>query len=446
MALHPDFPDDPHAILDPDIRWFPADEALRTTSFEKLLPPLVPTLRKKVQAFRDGGYDGATETSKNLLRWWFAEQHLLPKADGTAEEFQYFFAQREALETIVFLYDVVGVKDKFDLLRFDSSGTVSTGMFDESWRRFVVKMATGAGKTKVLSLVLAWSLPEQTLGRGLRKMYPGSVTEYVSVVGTEAFMDFVESIQAEGVVLERAAMGEGTGPKTPLLVEVDTQNTKKDIDSLDIEIPIMTARVYREYKNLNLLTPAMFDHAKVPYQQFTAEQQREIVFKDITTCQVTHTTVLDSAGIADYRSVIGYFAQTIMKDLRLVSGYDVLYPKVKDFVHYDLFDKPIELEDPNTLRNLSELQATKTIIEGFKVSANDVVIVETKGQEDLHVPLKMARLKQWCDDINEAQKSVRYDFVFVDEEGFKKYRPDSFAALMKSFCDYKLRINEPLPH
>ena len=53
-------------------------------------------------------------------------------------------------------------------------------------------------------------LPEQTLGRGLRKMYPGGVEEYVSVVGTNAFMDFVESIQAEGVVLERKPMGEGT--------------------------------------------------------------------------------------------------------------------------------------------------------------------------------------------------------------------------------------------
>jgi hypothetical protein len=28
--------------------------------------------------------------------------------------------------------------------------------------------------------------------------------------------------------------------------------------------------------------------------------------------------ILDTAGVADYRSVIGYFAQNIMKDLRLV--------------------------------------------------------------------------------------------------------------------------------
>jgi len=157
MALHPDFPESPHAILDPAIRWFPADEALRETSMDKLMPPLVAQLRKKVKEFRDGGYVGASDTSKSLLNWWFKEPHLLPQADGTMAEFQYFFAQREAMETIIYLYDVVGTKDKFDMMRFASSDAVSAGMFDESWRRFVIKMATGSGKTKVMSLALAWS-------------------------------------------------------------------------------------------------------------------------------------------------------------------------------------------------------------------------------------------------------------------------------------------------
>ena len=157
MALHKDFPSDPHAILDPSVRWFPADEALRNTSFEKLLPPLVPELRKKVKEWRDAGYSGAAQTSQSLLNWWFNEPHLLPKFDGSMYEFDYFFGQREAIETIVYLHDIVGVKDKYDLMRFDTSNVTSSSMFDESWRRFVVKMATGAGKTKVLSLVLAWS-------------------------------------------------------------------------------------------------------------------------------------------------------------------------------------------------------------------------------------------------------------------------------------------------
>ena len=892
MALHKDFPESPYAILDPAMRWFPADEALRETSSEKLMPPLVSQLRKKVTEWRDSGYVGVTDTSKSLLNWWFNTPHLLPQTDGTMAEFQYYFAQQEALETIIYLYDVVGVQDKYDLMRFDSSGAVSTGMFDETWRRFVVKMATGTGKTKVLSLALAWSfyhklyepesglarnflviapniivldriykdfqglriffedpvipdngvdgrnwrddfqltlhrqdevritrptgnifltnihrvysgdnipaspddedtmdyflgkrpsgattdskvdlgmivrdidelmvlndeahhihdprmawfksiedihnrlkqkgaalslqvdttatpkhnngaifvqtvadyplveaikqnvvkhpvlpdaasraklverqsakytekyadyihlgviewrkafaeheklgqkailfvmtddtkncddvaeylegnypdlkdavlvihtkrngeisestsgkskeeldklreqaneidgldspykaiisvmvlkegwdvrnvttivglraysaksniLPEQTLGRGLRKMYPGGVEEYVSVVGTNAFMDFVESIQAEGVVLERKPMGEGTEAKTPLVVEVDKENVKKDIDALDIEIPVLTPRVYREYKNLGYLDVSALGHQRVAYLQFSEEEQRVIVFKDITTGEVTHTTILDTAGVADYRSVIGYFAQTMMKDLRLVSGYDVLYGKVKAFVQDELFDRQVELESPNTLRNLSELAATKSLLETFKkainaltvqdkgdaeirdtiklrqtrpfvakdqgyliprksvfnriigdsrfellfarfledcddvvsyaknylavhfkldyvnadgdignyypdflikVSSKQVFIVETKGQEDMDVPLKMQRLRQWCEDINRVQTDVEYDFVYVDEESFEQYKPTSFRQLVDGFREYK---------
>ena len=892
MALHKDFPNSPHAILDPSIRWFPADEALRETSMEKLMPPLVAQLRKKVKEFRDNDYVGASQTSKSLMNWWFNEPHLMPDADGNMKQFQYYFAQREALETIIYLYDVVGAKDKFDLMRFDSSGAVSANMFDETWRRYVIKMATGSGKTKVMSLALAWSyfhrlyepdselsrnflviapniivldrlyhdfqglriffedpvlpdngyegrnwrddfqltlhkqdelhvtrpvgnifltnihrvysgedippspdddnsmdyflgkrptgattdskvdlgmivrdieelmvindeahhihddklawfksiqdihnrllqkgkalslqldvtatpkhnngaifvqtisdyplveaiaqnvvkhpvlpdaasraklserqsskftekyadyidlgiiewrkafdehkkvgkkpilfvmtddtkncddvaeyleghypdlkdsvlvihtknngeisesssgkakeeleklrklsneidssespykaivsvlmlkegwdvknvttivglrayssksniLPEQTLGRGLRKMYSGGLEEYVSVVGTDAFMDFVESIQAEGVELERTSMGKGTKPKTPTVIEIDNENDKKDITKLDIDIPVLTPRIYREYKNFADLDVKAMGHNPVPYKQFSEEEQREIIFKDIASGEVTHTTVLDSAGNADYRSVIGFFAQTIKKDLRLVSGYDVLYGKVKQFVQTELFAQNIDLEHPNSLRNLSELVATKTIIETFKKAINaqtvrdkgdaqirdniklrqtrpfvvndqeyiaakksifnrivgdshlelqfasfledcndiisyaknylainfkldyvnvdgnisnyypdfivkktekEVFIIETKGLEDLDVPRKIERLKQWCDDVNQAQSDVTYDFIFVDEESFKKYNPKSFAELISNFRQYK---------
>jgi hypothetical protein len=41
MALHPNFPESPYAIVDPAIRWFPADEALRETSMDKLMPPFL---------------------------------------------------------------------------------------------------------------------------------------------------------------------------------------------------------------------------------------------------------------------------------------------------------------------------------------------------------------------------------------------------------------------
>jgi hypothetical protein len=150
MALHPEFPRSPYAPLVPSQRWFPADETLRTTAYDKLLPPLVAKIREQVHAWRGKGYAGASATSVSLLRWWFETEHLLEDADGSRSAFRYYFAQREAVETLIWLYDVRRARDKFDLLRFDASGAVSSGMFDEDWPRYVLKMATGAGKTKVL--------------------------------------------------------------------------------------------------------------------------------------------------------------------------------------------------------------------------------------------------------------------------------------------------------
>src|SRR3989338_7064996 len=157
MALHKDFPKDPYAILDPNIRWFPADEVLREKGFDKLITPLVATLRKKVREWRNKKYEDASETSKALLNWWFKEEHILYNKDGSSYNFRYYFAQREALETVVWLYEVAKGKDKYDLIRYNSTGVLSPQMFTEEWLRFVVKMATGAGKTKVMSLVIAWA-------------------------------------------------------------------------------------------------------------------------------------------------------------------------------------------------------------------------------------------------------------------------------------------------
>ena len=156
MAVHPDFPESPYEILEPEVRWYPDSHMMDTVTVDKLMPPLVAELRRRVKEFRDSGYAGASETSKSLLNWWFNTPHLIDGLDGQESEFEYYFAQREALETIIYLYDAARVKDKYDLMRYDSSGILTASMFDENWRRFVVKMATGSGKTKVLALALTW--------------------------------------------------------------------------------------------------------------------------------------------------------------------------------------------------------------------------------------------------------------------------------------------------
>jgi type III restriction enzyme len=409
---------------------------------------------------------------------------------------------------------------------------VSVLMLKEGWDVRNVTTIVGLRAYSSKSNVL----PEQTLGRGLRKMYPGDSEEFVSVVGTDAFMEFVESIRLEGVDLERREMGEGTKGITPVVIEVDRESREKDMEKLDIEIPVLTPRVYREYKSLAELNLDLISVQPIALVQFSEEEQREIVFKEITNGEITHTTELDAAAIGDHRSVLAYFTRTIMKELRLISGYEVLYPKVKVFVRDRVFGEEVDLDDPNILRNLSELPVTVTVLETFKLAINDltvkdrgdaeirdtiklrntrpfvvknqeylvpkksvfnkvvgdshfelefaafleacpdvvsyaknflavhfkldyvnedgdisnyypdfmvklsdgrVVIVETKGLADLDVPHKMRRLKQWCEDTNRIQNKTRFDFVYVDDDGFKKHKPNGFTELMAIFKKYR---------
>jgi type III restriction enzyme len=282
---------------------------------------------------------------------------------------------------------------------------VSVLMLKEGWDVRNVTTIVGLRAYNANSNIL----PEQTLGRGLRKMYPGfEVPEYVSVIGTPAFMNFVSGINMEGVELERRAMGEGRPPIAPIVIEVDQENPKKDIEKLDIQIPVLSPRMGREFKNLSDLNIALFPHRRVDYRIFSDEEKRQIVFKEVTTGEVSHVTELESRIVPDSTNVIGFFTRAIMGELRLFSGHDVLYGKVKEFVQSYLFNQHVQLDDLNTLRNLSEVEAKRTLIETFKKQINALTIVD-RGEAEVREYIKISQARPFIahdERIYPAKKSV----------------------------------------
>ena len=71
-----------------------------------------------------------------------------------------------------------------------------------------------------------------------------------------------------------------------------------------------------------------------------------------------------------------------------------------------------------------------------------VWIVETKGREELDLPQKMARLRQWCADAtaaSQAEGGPSYRFVYVDQESFERNPPQTFASLVAGFTEYQER-------
>jgi type III restriction enzyme len=108
-------------------------------------------------------------------------------------------------------------------------------------------------------------------------------------VGTSAFIEFVEELKTEGVTFEYRPMGHTDKSRNPIIVEVDKENPKKDLDILDIDVPVLSPRIYREYKNLELIDVEKMQIRPVTFKTFNENELKEIVFKDIDD-NVSHST------------------------------------------------------------------------------------------------------------------------------------------------------------
>src|SRR5258708_39812790 len=105
--------------------------------------PCVPAIRRAVMEWRGERYKGATKTSRLLLNYWFGTDHRLPNGS----RFRYHDAQREAIETPIYVSEVAGITRHRGLLeRFAPNVPgIHVLQYDE-FPRFAIKMATGSGK------------------------------------------------------------------------------------------------------------------------------------------------------------------------------------------------------------------------------------------------------------------------------------------------------------
>ncbi|MEA2012531.1 MAG: DEAD/DEAH box helicase family protein [Verrucomicrobiota bacterium] len=119
-------------------------------------------LRPHLEEWRNAGYIGASDTTKHLLDYWFKRSHRIITEKNEEIEFRYYFCQREAIEAIIYLKEVMRVDTLSQLIHnFEGAGAEFAVLGiepDENyWSRYALKLATGAGKTKCMSLAIVWS-------------------------------------------------------------------------------------------------------------------------------------------------------------------------------------------------------------------------------------------------------------------------------------------------
>ncbi len=123
---------------------------------------IAQNLRAWVKEWRNNSYPGASETTRELLHHWFFRDHTIKSSDGESNPFKYYFCQREAIETLIYLKECRNIDNLSSLIyefSGDDSEIESAGISpeEELWTRYAFKIATGAGKTKVMSLAIVWS-------------------------------------------------------------------------------------------------------------------------------------------------------------------------------------------------------------------------------------------------------------------------------------------------
>lgn len=111
---------------------------------------LVNLLRREVGEWRKKEYPGVTRTTAELLQFWF----LNPERKGTR---QLFFAQREAVETAVWLNEIApGSNIGTRLLEELSAKNKAAVDGETTLSRIAFKMATGTGKTVVMAMLILY--------------------------------------------------------------------------------------------------------------------------------------------------------------------------------------------------------------------------------------------------------------------------------------------------
>jgi len=147
---------------------------------------IAQNLRAAVREWREGvtgrgQYAGSSDTTLELLDHWFQRDHLAKAKDASTYPFRYHFCQREAVETLIYLLEIRQVATLTALVSEFGGADAETAALGvnpehDQWAKYAFKMATGSGKTKVMSLAIVWSY-----FHALRESYSPMTRHFVAI-------------------------------------------------------------------------------------------------------------------------------------------------------------------------------------------------------------------------------------------------------------------------
>ncbi len=119
-------------------------------------------LRALVGGWRERGYPGATERTRQLLGYWNSREPALRP----------FFCQREAVETAIWLVEAGRADDEHAWRGVVGQLEGVNQKWNDGIERLAFKMATGSGKTVVMAMLMIWHALNRTMPRDFLLIAP----------------------------------------------------------------------------------------------------------------------------------------------------------------------------------------------------------------------------------------------------------------------------------
>lgn len=277
---------------------------------------------------------------------------------------------------------------------------VSVLMLREGWDvrnvSVIVTLRSLTSKAKIL--------PEQALGRGLRRMTPpgSGFDERVVVIEHEAFRDLWDKELDGGLVVEREEVDK-IGANA---VAIYPGEAKK---RFEISIPVLTRSLSLQELPVDQLDlgsvappPEPLEVPKVEPDEYIQYRGRHLIDKDIIE---EHEFQVPYAE--DPSGVISYYTKRVCEagGLAGVAGaFAALAPLVRSYLESRIFEEPVELDDKVVLRRLAENDAQELVrqafaeaIRGLRLTEREATITETAIRMTETPPFSWSRTTVECE-------------------------------------------------
>jgi type III restriction enzyme len=305
---------------------------------------------------------------------------------------------------------------------------VSVLMLREGWdvRNVVVVVPLRSYSAK------AEILPEQTLGRGLRRMWPEDkeLKEELIVIEHPQFHDLIENaLEQEGVKAEFTSIDDAWEP--PIIIEVE-----EDKEKYDIEVPVLTGGLTHSIKGIEKLKASDLEKELFRYDSL---ETRDVIMRkvDMLTKEVEAKEVLDFPYADNPQIYIASITNAILRLAKIPGHFDKVVPQVKEYIEKFLFDKEVDAYSITTLKKLNHPNVKGAIVSTFVDAINNLTTVteEAELQERM---IKASGIKPfpWTKAAVAGQKCI-LNFTPVDrglEAKFVKFldRADDVEAYIKN--------------